>query len=267
MAVCTNLAFAQVADQSNDPNAFGTEVSFSVLAGQSYAGLTSTVTGASGSGGATPFLSTATILAGRASTDTTVRFSWRTPNLNEYYSTSTVGPMHDSAGYSSLLSDVLHLQGIASTGSQLPDGRRPVDPFVLQLTYQDGAFLDAVYEYGATIDWTEDDIVAAGEIQIAHRPVGGVWTENSLGNISSAAALVTNFSGSWAQFASTYGANDDNLTSFLGCWGVNKQTNHVWAVIDHNSVFSVVPAPGTALLLLSYRLVANRRRSHAVSPC
>lgn len=35
----------------------------------------------------------------------------------------------------------------------------------------------------------------------------------------------------------------------LGDWGVNTANHTVWAVIDHNSDFAVVPEPGTLALL------------------
>lgn len=54
---------------------------------------------------------------------------------------------------------------------------------------------------------------------------------------------VTNFAGSFA--ASGASATAD----FLGSWGYDTSANTVWAVLDHNSQFAVIPEPSTCLLL------------------
>ena len=43
------------------------------------------------------------------------------------------------------------------------------------------------------------------------------------------------------------GAWNGDMT--LGDWGVNVQSHAVWAVLDHNGDFAVVPEPGTLVLL------------------
>ena len=35
----------------------------------------------------------------------------------------------------------------------------------------------------------------------------------------------------------------------LGTWGVDTADHVVWAVVDHNSQFAVIPEPGTLALL------------------
>lgn len=48
----------------------------------------------------------------------------------------------------------------------------------------------------------------------------------------------------------------------LGAWGVDTTTHTVWAVIDHNSQFSVIPEPTTmGLLILGAILAAFRHHS------
>ena len=55
------------------------------------------------------------------------------------------------------------------------------------------------------------------------------------------------------------------LTDFdLGDYGVDTATNHVWAVLDHNSQFATTPEPTAAAFLgLGTLLLAARRRRNA----
>ena len=51
----------------------------------------------------------------------------------------------------------------------------------------------------------------------------------------------------WA--ASVGGVTDSNVANYLGTWGVDTSTHQVWAIVNHNSEFAVVPEPGTLVLL------------------
>jgi len=56
------------------------------------------------------------------------------------------------------------------------------------------------------------------------------------------------------------GAYDGNLV--VGHYGINTATGTVWAVLDHNSAFAIVPEPGTCALLIlgGMALLARRQR-------
>jgi hypothetical protein len=44
---------------------------------------------------------------------------------------------------------------------------------------------------------------------------------------------------------------DAILQSLIGSWGVDIQTNHAWAILDHAGTMAVVPEPATIVMLLS----------------
>src|SRR5205085_12335487 len=91
------------------------------------------------------------------------------------------------------------------------------------------------------------------------------WLNAVDGNFTVGSTVVTNYQndfdgaggndpGSWDNFALQFGVNNANVANFLGSWGVDATNwtdpetgvsygGRVWAVVDHNSDFSVVPEP------------------------
>lgn len=52
-----------------------------------------------------------------------------------------------------------------------------------------------------------------------------------------------------------------NASYGLGTYGVNVATNTVWAVLNHNSEFAIIPEPGScALVIVRSLLIGIRRR-------
>ena len=271
---------AAIADNSNQENVYGSAVTFYRAAGAGYSGIGTTVMGTTltpGTTTTTPIIGTARprfgssawIRAGMASSSTTVSMRWRTATEGELYgssvgTTDNPGPMHDSGPWSTLGSDVLKISGIATTGSLDAQGRLPTDAYTLEMTFDPG-IITTSYQNFDTYGWTIQKIAAAGELHLSYfNPVTGVW-ENSINVIAPGASRVQNFMGSWDAFAATYGATDANLSSFVGSWGVvldsqDPTNSRVWAVLDHTSMYAVVPAPGAAALVAAAGLVASRRR-------
>ena len=71
--------------------------------------------------------------------------------------------------------------------------------------------------------------------------------------------------GSWAEFLTANPTlNSTNLDTYLGSRGVDVDTNTVWAILDHNSEFAVIPEPSTFVLgglaLLGFAGAGLRRR-------
>jgi hypothetical protein len=271
---------AAIADNSNQVNVYGPAVTFGRASGASYAGIGTTVMGTTLTPGTTTttpiignarpyFGSSAWIRAGAASSATTVSMMWRTAAESELYgssigTTDNPGPMPDSGPWNTLGSDVLKIGGIAATGAMDAQGRLPTDAYTLEMTFDPG-IITASYQNFSTDGWTIQNIVAAGELQISYfNPQTGVWEKN-INVIAPGVSRVTGYNGSWDAFAVQYGANDANLASFVGSFGVvidsaNPTNSRVWAVLDHTSLYSVVPAPGALALLAAAGVVAGRRR-------
>jgi hypothetical protein len=177
---------------------------------------------------------TATLLAGANSgDDTTVAMSWRNRNPNETAPNGTSPPL--PASESGLISDVLTLTGA--------DG----DTFVLQMGYDP-----------SQLGGNETQLAAGGLIYLASRGSvdEGMWLN----------AIVFNH-GDNIGAANVQGAWSGQLA--LGTWGVDTESNVVWAVLDHNSVFgaiAAVPEPASYVLAgigLAGLAWASRRRAAA----
>lgn len=303
------IAASSSAYAGND-STFGTVSSTSLSSGDSYAGITLTATDANnGSGGfgsyteavtlydlneetgqwdvpvtfniqnevadfgpagAEGFGSTLTILAGKASANTTVNLSVRKPNDNEVFGYSTVPPMDNSPGWTGLFSDVFELNGLAGPGTVI-DGKTHTDVFAIQISYLDNdnpdpeAYLeDYIYEHGYAKPNTETSLAQKGEIHIAFLdPVTGQYTDAKDSNIGTGSTVVTGYQGSWASFAATYGVTDNNIADFLGSTGVDTATNNAWAIVDHNTTFVAVPEPHSLAIMAVLGIWTMRRRRRA----
>lgn len=219
----------------------------------SYAGLYAKTTA-----GGNVVGTTATITQGMNATgaDETISMSFRDRATIEKSPTSTNPPVGGS-----LISDVVELTGMQKSGgatSGLGD-RKQTDPFALQLTYDE-----------TLVAGNESALAAAGALQllwlntefngVAGAQATDLWVNAVLGNFASGTAL-TNQQLSWSSFSSANSITDANVGAFLGSWGVNTASNTVWAVLDHNSQFAVVPEPATGgLLAVGTALLGLRRR-------
>lgn len=170
----------------------------------------------------------AELLAGtNAGADTTVAMQWRNRNANEGGSTGDTGTNPPLPAFAtSLLTDVVNLTGT--------DG----DTFVLQMSYD-----------ASLLNTTEADAVSKGLLYLASfDTASGMWVN----------AVALNHGANTG--AGGQGAWSGQLE--LGAWGVDVANDRVWAVLDHNSEFGVVPEPSTILLagLGALALLAVARR-------
>lgn len=205
-----------------------------VLAGASY-----TLGSATGLGSTAVSLdalttgTTASILAGTNSSalPVNVTMQWRMRMPTEALASNS----------NAVLSDVVDLKG---TGS---------DVFLLEMSYNDAA-LNA-------LSLNENSIAISGELRLGWFDKDtNQWTTAVDGNTSGS----SHFEGpiSSATFLASLGASP--LSSKLGSYGVDPTTDTVWAVLNHNSEFAVIPEPSTwAILVCGGVLMIGLRRKTA----
>lgn len=274
------------ANADNSLTTFGPSISQAASAGGSYAGLATHVTAITYSGsspaGSPMFGTTGTIVAGQASAATTISVAWRTRTLSESFGTSTIPPMHDSPGWAGLSNDVVQVSGMVQTAPTLSDGRKPTDVYALQMDYSPAELL-RIYHFGATIDWTIQDMIDHQQLRVGYLSagqngiIGGTSGEDDMWVYASdsivgtrGAYAVDNFRGDWNAFVTYtqeqgHGVTDANLADFLGSYGVDYSStdpskNVAWVVVDHNSQFAVVPEPASFSILGLLSLGLLRRK-------
>lgn len=205
-----------------------------VTAGTSLADLSSMTQGdANGTMG-----SEAIIRAGlNGASQRIIGMNWRTRAQDEFGSTATTPPMQ--FGHQ-IGSDVVELSGLDHVA------------FALEMTY------------GNMPESDEMRLIEHDGIFLARLDDAGMWMQahdQLLAGVGSMARSAQQMS--WATFAATYGVTDANLAQFLGSWGVDAQSNRVWAVLDQGGQFAAIPEPTSAICLLSLAaagLVLVRRR-------
>ena len=238
------------ADNSNSQAAFGPAMTAHVAQGASYANLASTVTSTTGSGGRGMVGSTASILGGTASGPANVSMAWRT-------SVAQPGGANES-----FVSDVVDLSGITVVDGQTHDGSVHTDTFALEMSYDPAAVT-------ARTGLSELAAAEAGDIVMDYLDLGSSGLADGAGS-QWEPAVAGNFGSTNEHFVGV-GAWDGDMT--LGDYGVDVDTHTVWAVVNHNSQFAVVPEPSALVLLaagavglVTLRLRRPRKGRLAMAP-
>ena len=188
--------------------------------------------------------------ANTSGADIGVKMQWRGRAVNETNGSQPPLP----AGANHLISDVVNVSGMDNAGLNAPG---QTDPYALQMTY-DPSLTTSEY-----FDSTTGGLYM-GWLDTTSTPQ---WKNAVAGDIGPAGGgAVSDFQGSYATFALANSVNDGNISNFLGSWGVDIGTKTVWAIVDHNSQFSVVETPepsSLALLAIGAGAMLRRRNRRA----
>jgi hypothetical protein len=271
-------AHATVNDQ--DAFTFGSPVGTTVLGSGSYAGIATQVT-ALDNAGSNYLGSQAAILAGRnTGGEATVSMAWRNRTTFETDGRGYGGVYFPSVGFAQytvptggtagrglalafdsydVASDVVNLQGVTGV-------------YTLQMHYNAAALiLDNPTMIDVDVDRYNDIYLGWLRTDGGGLPGYDTWVNAVDGNRltgDDGTKAVAWYKGTYDQFFLEHSdLNDATLNQYLGSFGCDTTTDTVWAVLDHNSQFGVVPEPSTlSLLALGLpALLARRRRQPAAT--
>ena len=144
--------------------------------------------------------------------------------------TASFSPTSAGSNSEILRSDVLSLEGMYENAGV-------TDVFVLELSMTN-------VEPGSYLGWLNGS---------------DVWVNAALGNTgNNALAEMQGYAGSFEDFQLEY--DELLLSQYIGAWGFTSTS--VWAVLNHNSDFGVIPEPSTVALVIlgSGGLLMRRRR-------
>jgi fibronectin-binding autotransporter adhesin len=203
-----------------------------------YTNLSSNTIGQTPTGTTVPVLgTTATIFnyTNSMGIDSGISMAWRSRTAAEASSKPSLGD-NGTTGVGYLISDVVNLTG-------MDNGNGYTDTFILQMNYNE-----------ALLDGHEVAGVNHGNIVIAWKNNFGQWVNAVTGNSTPGGTYFAN---------QAYNASARSL----GDYGIDPTNNVVWAVLNHNSEFAVIPEPSTLVLgglaLLGFAGAGLRRRRMA----
>jgi len=243
----------------------------SVGPGNSYAGLSSKITRDAVLDNITGFLTSGSQLGTEAvlrdGTNSiggteNVTMNWRTrapcETGNSLTNTATsppvVGAFGSNPGRFGLFSDIVEITGM--NGAAGGTTHTQTDKFVLEMSYNPADLQATMNATGKT----ETQLAADGLLYLGWLDTQGtettaddVWRNAVEGNFTGIAYNGSGLLDSYDHYKSddfhvghVPGKGAGNLT--VGDWGIDLAAHTVWAVLDHNSQFAVLPEPSTFVL-------------------
>jgi len=245
----------------------GNALSASIAANGSYAGLSSRTTRTNGNT-ATPSAAgeslgtEAIIIEGTASGNAeTVSMNWRVRAPSEFPTTATFLPVQGAAGTNpskfGAYSDIVEISGMSgSTPGSGGSNHTQTNKYVLQMSFQASDLAATAAATGKTVA----QLAADGFIYLGWLDTKGtastaddLWRNAVEGNFTGIPFQGHGFVDTFANYkAGTLSVNHiakTGGTTVVGDWGVDLTTNTVWAVLDHNSQFAVLPEPSSIAIL------------------
>ncbi|MDP7288365.1 MAG: PEP-CTERM sorting domain-containing protein [Phycisphaerae bacterium] len=158
-------------------------------------------------------------------------------------------------------SDVMDLSGLPAN-----------TVYVMEMTYDESVLLwhESPDDWrGSPSETLEEGLARLNKIYLGWFALGdsfGIldgydeWVNAVEGNSTTGANAVSNVKTSYATFASANSIDESNLDDYLGSFGVDIANDTVWAVLDHNSIYGVVPEPTSIAMLAMGGLAVWRRR-------
>lgn len=174
-------------------------------------------------------------------------FSAESSLVNAVNATSSfAGNLHDTSAriLQGTLSSSRTLEtGFAENSAALNDAIRQSAVYSLHGTGSDLFVLELSFAEivsGSFLGWLDTDLSSETYNQ---------WVSAVEGNTGNNALIsMQNFSGSFAAFQALHGTL--TLQDYIGAYGHDEDEGSVWAVLNHNSDFTVVPEPSTWTLLI-----------------
>lgn len=226
---------------------FGPTFSSTAVNGSSYDGLASNANSQMGTNLGGPLEHTVAIITqgqnGSGGTNT-VSMAWRNRVQNETPNGEGGNPTNSPLGFNRpLISDVVSL----SLGE---NPAAATDPYALQMTYDGSTIGNAGAQASAG---------AAGLLYLATLvpnagPAGGgqagsdEWLLATYDDFGVGGSAQFNVASSYSAWALANGVTDANLGNFVGSYGYDVADGEVWAVVNHDSQFAVVPEPAAGAL-------------------
>jgi hypothetical protein len=167
-----------------------------------------------------------------------------------------------------LISNVVNLTGLELSGQPAPG---PTDPFVLDMTYNPALLpKHGSVEAGLAQNKLIYMVSPAPGPDDGHSQYVNTVALNSGNVVTNPLSPDYGAVSSWNNYAmakfGTTNPTSAQLAGDMGAWGTDTNAHEVWAIVNHNSTFAVVPEPSSIVIALGFAsvgligMIRHRRR-------